>query len=189
MILIAPHQHCVMKPASAAARYWSSRRKRAPATARYGRASEEITSPLERVQRVEAGDDLLDRRRLHVHVLHLEAGGDVRDELVRRDPSGIERQLDRPSLAPAYGGVRHVERLDVAREMHPQPMLGQHTTAEQSEGAVGEDESVPDDDHALGERLDVVHVVRGEDHRYAALAIERLHEVAHGELGDGIEAD
>ena len=68
-------------------------------------------------------------------------------------------------------------------------MLGQHTTAERSEGAVGEDESVPDDDHALGERLDVVHVVRGEDHRHAALAVERLHEVAHGELGDGIEAD
>src|SRR5687768_15753548 len=103
MILTAPHQHWVMKPASAAARYWSSRRKRAPATARYGRAREEITSPLERMQRVEAGDDLLDRRRLHVHVLHLEPRSDVRDELVRRDRPGIERQLDRPALAPAHG--------------------------------------------------------------------------------------
>src|SRR5918999_5283650 len=120
MILIAPHQHCVMKPASAAARYGTSRRKRPPATAKYGRASDEITSPLERVQRVEASDDLLDRRRLHVHVLHLEPRGDVRDELVRRDPSGIERQLDRPPLAPAHGGPRHVQRLAVASEMHPQ---------------------------------------------------------------------
>src|SRR5687767_2358441 len=130
MILIAPHQHCVMKPASAAARYWSSRRKRAPATARYGRASDEITSPLERVQRVEAGDDLLDRRRLDVHVLHLEPRGDVCDELVRRDHSGIERELDRPALAPAHAGPRHVERLDVTGEMHPQPMLGEHAAAE-----------------------------------------------------------
>src|SRR5688500_4935310 len=103
MILTAPHQHCVMKPASAAARYWSRRRKRASATARYGRARDGITSPLERVHCVEAGDDLLDRRRLHVHVLHLEPGGDVRDQLVRRDHTGIERQLDRPTLAPAHG--------------------------------------------------------------------------------------
>src|SRR5688572_22230175 len=133
MILIAPHQHCVMKPASAAARYWSSRRKRAPATARYGRARDGITSPLERVERVEAGDDLLDRRRLHVHVLHLEPRGDVRDELVCRDRPGIERQLDRPTLAPAHRGLRHLERFDVAREMHPQPMLGEHATAERGE--------------------------------------------------------
>src|SRR5688572_9371188 len=128
MILIAPHQHCVMKPASAAARYWSSRRKRAPATARYGRARDEITSPLEGMQRVEAGDDLLDRRRLHVHILHLEPRGDVRDELVCRDRARIERQLDRSTLAPAHGGLRHVERLDVAGEMHPEPMLGEHAT-------------------------------------------------------------
>src|SRR5687767_3206018 len=155
MILIAPHQHCVMKPASAAARYWSSRRKRAPATARYGRARDEITSPLERMERVESSDDLLDRRRLHVHVLHLEPRGDVRDELVRRNRPGIERQLDRPTLAAAHGGPRHVERSDVAGEMHPQPMLGEHSTTERGEGAIGEDQSVADDDHALGERLDV----------------------------------
>src|SRR5687768_1567031 len=129
MILIAPHQHWVTKPASAAARYWSSRRKRAPATARYGRAREGITSPLERMERVEAGDDLLDRWRLDVHVLDLVPRGDVRDELVRRDRPGIERQLDRPTLAPAHGGLRHVERLDVAGEMHPEPMLGEHATA------------------------------------------------------------
>jgi hypothetical protein len=68
-------------------------------------------------------------------------------------------------------------------------MLGEHAAAEGGERAIGQDESVADDDHALGERLDVVHVVRRQDHRDTALAIELLHEVAHGELGDGIEAD
>jgi hypothetical protein len=70
-----------------------------------------------------------------------------------------------------------------------QPAFRERTSAQRREAAVRQDHALPDHDHALGERLDVVHVVRREDDRDAVLAVQRLHEVAHGKLRDGVEAD
>ena len=57
------------------------------------------------------------------------------------------------------------------------------------ERAVGEQAALADDDDALGQRLDVVHVVGREQHGHALLAVEPPHELAHGELRRRIEAD
>jgi hypothetical protein len=57
------------------------------------------------------------------------------------------------------------------------------------ERAVRQDLAAADHDHALAQRLDVVHVVRRQDHGHAALAIEPLDERPHRELGHGVEAD
>ncbi|XXZ10762.1 hypothetical protein WMF18_31945 [Sorangium sp. So ce315] len=46
-----------------------------------------------------------------------------------------------------------------------------------------------DEDDARAKRLDVVHVVRRQDHRDPALAVEPLDEAPHRELRDGVEAD
>ena len=41
-----------------------------------------------------------------------------------------------------------------------------------------------DHDHALGQRFDIVHVVGGEDHRYAFLCVEGAYNLAHRQLDD-----
>ena len=46
-----------------------------------------------------------------------------------------------------------------------------------------------DDDDAPGQRLDVVHVMRGQQHRGAAFAVGAQHELAHGQLGGCVQAD
>lgn len=46
-----------------------------------------------------------------------------------------------------------------------------------------------DDDHPLGQGLDVVHVVGGEQHGHAALAVQALDEVAHRQLRRRVQAD
>src|SRR5579885_2400629 len=49
--------------------------------------------------------------------------------------------------------------------------------------------SVPDHDDAFGQRLDIVHIVRGENDGYAVVAVEALDELAHRELRGRIEPD
>src|SRR5688572_10018071 len=134
MTLMPPHQHCVTKPANAAARYCSSSVNRALKTATYGRSTAD-TSALDRVQRVESRDDFLDRWLLEVHIFHLELGRDVRDEPVRRGDTRIERQLHRPplSLANPHAGVGDV--VHVAREVNPKPAFRQGPLAKTTEAA------------------------------------------------------
>ena len=57
------------------------------------------------------------------------------------------------------------------------------------ERAVGQQAALADDDDALGQRLDVVHVVGRQQHGHALLAVEPPHEVAHRELRRRIEPD
>src|SRR6185436_4409137 len=153
--LIPPHQHCVTKPANAAARYCSSSVKRALKTAWYGRsvAAIALTSRLHRVQRVEPRNDLLDGRLLEVHILHLELRGHLCDQPVCGRHPRVERELHRPplTLTNAHAGDAHV--LHIVREVNPQPALRERASSKGVEAAVGKDHSLPDDDHALGERL------------------------------------
>ena len=94
----------------------------------------------------------------------------------------------RPSRAH-HPHVGQIERRRFAGEVDEQPPLGQHAGAQLLEGAVGQDPAVADDDHPLGQRLDVVHVVGGEDDGDAALAVQPADELAHRQLGRRIEAD
>ncbi len=70
-----------------------------------------------------------------------------------------------------------------------EPPFGQNAGPQARERAVREQASLADDDDALGQRLDIVHVVRRQHHGYALLAVEPAHEVAHGELRGRIESD
>ena len=55
--------------------------------------------------------------------------------------------------------------------------------------AVGQHAAVPITITRWAQRLDVVEVVGGQEDGRAALAVGALDEVAHGQLGGGVEAD
>ena len=65
--------------------------------------------------------------------------------------------------------------------------LAERLGAHGRNGAVAQHPPIADDEHPVGQRLDVVHVVRRKNHGDALLAIERLDEVAQRKLGVGIE--
>ena len=106
---------------------------------------------------------------------------------------GISRRIE-GELERAFGPRPDRDALDVelgggTGEVDMEPPFGQNAGAQARERAVGEQASLADDDDALGQRLDVVHVVRRQQHGHALLAVEPPHELAHGELRGRIEAD
>jgi hypothetical protein len=48
---------------------------------------------------------------------------------------------------------------------------------------------VPDHDDAIGQRVDVVHVVRREEDGDTSLAVKAFDESPHRRLGRGVESD
>ena len=116
--------------------------------------------------------------------------GDAPDQLGRRDDLRDRTPGTRASPSRRITvGVGVGDRAAVVGEIDRQPALAGDARAQLGERAVGQDLAVADHDHARAQRLDVVHVVRREDHRHAALAVEPLDEVADRELRDGVEAD
>src|SRR5262245_53057343 len=67
--------------------------------------------------------------------------------------------------------------------------LAAETLADAGDRAVVELAPVVDDDHARAERLDVVHVMRRQQDRHAALGVDRAQEFADARLGDDIQPD
>ena len=98
--------------------------------------------------------------------------------------SSSERSRARPDR-----DARHLELGRRAGKVDVEPPFGEHAGAQALERPVGQQAPLADDDDALGQRLDVVHVVGREQHRHALLAVEPSHEVAHGELGRRVETD
>jgi hypothetical protein len=90
--------------------------------------------------------------------------------------------------APCAAHQRGVggQQLRLGLEVHDHPAL---VAAQVVHGAVHQQRAVVDQHQPRAQRLDVVHVVGGEQHRGAALAVLPAHEVAHGELRGGVEAD
>ncbi len=84
-------------------------------------------------------------------------------------------------------GVAHVTVL--VGQVHDEVAVVADLGPKVGQGAVQQDRATVDDDDAAAEGLDVVHIVGGEDDGDAALAVQSQDEIAHGELGDGIEAD
>ena len=74
-------------------------------------------------------------------------------------------------------------------EIHDEPPIAAHAFAQVAEGAVAEHASLADHHHPPAELFDVVHVVRREDDGHPVLGVQALDEVAHRELGDGVEPD
>src|SRR6185369_17272598 len=147
------------------------------------------SSRLERVTRVELRHDLVDRRLVDVNVLHVVPRRDGGDESVCRRLPRIERQLYRAPGPLADLRAGDVEVGDILGELHTQATFAEDVPPQRGEGSVGQDASVPDHDDTLGQRLDIVHVVRRENHRHASIAIQRSHKIANGQLRYGIETD
>src|SRR5271163_2338814 len=141
------------------------------------------------VQLVKVRNYFLDSRLLEMEIQQVVLCVDSADQLRRRHLSRIERQLDRVALAAVYPDAGNLERRRLSREVDEQTPLGQNFGAQLFERGVGQDDAVADDDHPLRERLDIVHVVRGQDDGDASLAIERAHELADRELRWRIETD
>ncbi len=101
----------------------------------------------------------------------------------------IEGELELAVLAGDHADLRPVQRRRLALEVDEQPPLGQRAGAQRLERAVGQDPPRPDHDHPLGQRLDVVHVVGGEDDGDAVVAVQASDELAHRQLRGRVEAD
>ena len=102
----------------------------------------------------------------------------------------IEAEHQRRPVARRRSHVRKVEARGASSAKSITSRRSASTWARRRvDRAVGEHPAVADDDHALGEGLDVVHVVRRQQHGNAALAIGRLNELAHRKLGRRVQPD
>src|SRR5215467_690743 len=101
--------------------------------------------------------------------------------------SGVECEFD-PAAGPAqYCGALHDDITNVFREVDDQASLTGRLRTHLGDWAVAENSSIADDDHAPGQGLNVVHVVRRKDHCHAPIAIEALDEFPQRKLGVSVE--
>ena len=59
--------------------------------------------------------------------------------------------------------------------------------AQLAERAIHQDFSFSDEQNPLGERLNILHVVRREDDRGAFFLVERFDKLPHGNFGDSVQ--
>ena len=70
-----------------------------------------------------------------------------------------------------------------------QGTLASETTAQRGECAVVDHAAVVDQHHARAQALDIGQVMRRQDHRHAALAVDIGQKMANALLGDDVKAD
>src|SRR3954467_15062307 len=86
-------------------------------------------------------------------------------------------------------GAGKVERTGVGGEFQLQAPAAAERVFQLAQLAIEEKPSVVDHDQARTDPLDVVEIVRGQNERHAALAVDLAQESADGILGDDIEPD
>ena len=114
---------------------------------------------------------------------------DAADEGSRGDPVGIEAEKDAVAVPADHGGVGIGDLFPFLDQVHDEPALPGYAGPQGVQRSVRENPALVDEDHAGAERLDIVHVVRGQDHGDAAFPIQPADEVAHREFGHGIQTD
>ncbi len=106
-----------------------------------------------------------------------------------RDPARIEGQGLTAAFLGDQGRALDRQGRSVSREVDHQPPLAGGVGAQGLEARVAQHDAVADHDHPLGQGLDVMHVVGGQDDRDALLAVQRADELPHRQLGRGVQSD
>src|SRR5215475_13949946 len=138
---------------------------------------------------VEVGNDPFDGWMLDEEILDGMFGSDTRDQLRRRDLTRIKGEFHTTAMAlnDACGGL--LDDLLRVDQIDDQPALVADRGAQGRQAAVADDFATSNDHDTLTQSLDIVHIVRRENHRYPIVAIEHFDKIAYCQFRDSIEAN